>query len=289
MPIADGWTGRTGCPVCGAQLPQDDLGKEVARCPKCALLYRTSVPSSTTVDEWETFTFDSQNTAYDLSRAAYFAYLWTHIRRITGKRHGRFLDVGCGPGLLLRPAGLDGWDAEGMEVSPKQCAAASGYSGCPVHCGPLENADLEPGSYDLITMIDVWRHLIDPMDTTQACMRLLKPGGALVIRELNIDNSHTLSGLSRLMSGKPAPWDPFLQGLSAPSARFLSEAAGMETCRLRPSPMSLQTIPGLRGMSETRKTKMMRAANRALQIAYIASLGRWLRISPELLLIGTKG
>jgi hypothetical protein len=110
-----------------------------------------------------------------------------------------------------------------------------------------------------------------------------------VIRDLNVDNSHTVSGLSPLMSAKPATWDPFLQGLSAQSARLLSDAAGMETCRLIPSPMSLQTIPGLRNIREARNTQMMHAANRVIQILHTAFFRRWLGISPELLPIGTRG
>jgi hypothetical protein len=54
--------------------------------------------------------------------------------------------------------------------------------GIPVKVGPIENIGLEPGSVDVIALMDVLEHLPDPMGTMRYCLSLLKPDGLLLIQ-----------------------------------------------------------------------------------------------------------
>jgi ubiquinone/menaquinone biosynthesis C-methylase UbiE len=66
--------------------------------------------------------------------------------------------------------------------------------------GTLRDAELDPGSYDAVTMWDVIEHLLDPMADLREISRLLKPGGVLCIHTIDIE-----SLFARLM-GKRWPW-----------------------------------------------------------------------------------
>lgn len=99
-------------------------------------------------------------------------------------RPGRMLDVGFGPGFLLRVARARGWEAAGVDPSPfsVQRARAEGFE---AHQGTLEQVPLREGSFDAITLLQVIEHVPDPRALLAACRRLLRPGGALVVATPN--------------------------------------------------------------------------------------------------------
>jgi 2-polyprenyl-3-methyl-5-hydroxy-6-metoxy-1,4-benzoquinol methylase len=94
----------------------------------------------------------------------------------------RTLDVGCGHGALVMLLSRAGYDAKGLELSPWVVDFARRTFGVPVLLGPLEAQSLKPGSLDVITMMDVLEHLVDPMATVDAAFSALCEGGILVIQ-----------------------------------------------------------------------------------------------------------
>ena len=99
-------------------------------------------------------------------------------------RPGRLLDVGCGPGFLLEAARERGWDAVGVDPSPFSVARAR-KEGFEAHEGMLEDLDLEPGSFDALALLQVVEHMVDPRPLLEACRRLLRPDGALLVATPN--------------------------------------------------------------------------------------------------------
>jgi 2-polyprenyl-3-methyl-5-hydroxy-6-metoxy-1,4-benzoquinol methylase len=89
-----------------------------------------------------------------------------------GAAHGGFV-------ALLRRAGFD---STGLELSPWIAEYARRTFGVPMLQGPIENQPVEPGSLDLLAMMDVIEHLPDPIGTLSACARLLKPDGVLLVQ-----------------------------------------------------------------------------------------------------------
>ena len=67
-----------------------------------------------------------------------------------------------------------------------------------VHIGTLDTAELEKGSFDLITMWDVVEHVPEPRDLLEQARELLKPGGLLVIETQNVN-----SRFARLLAIRP--------------------------------------------------------------------------------------
>jgi 2-polyprenyl-3-methyl-5-hydroxy-6-metoxy-1,4-benzoquinol methylase len=65
-------------------------------------------------EKWNDFTFNPQVKEYDLARIPFFEYFFKYICRLTKRKRGQLLDLGCGPGILLKIARLNGWLAEGI-------------------------------------------------------------------------------------------------------------------------------------------------------------------------------
>lgn len=100
---------------------------------------------------------------------------------------GRLLDVGCGKGdFLVRMRG-QGWAVEGLEVDSEAVELARAKHSLTVHLGDIERLGVPDDSFDAITMNHVIEHLHDPVATIRECLRVLKPGGRLVLATPNID------------------------------------------------------------------------------------------------------
>jgi SAM-dependent methyltransferase len=67
-------------------------------------------------------------------------------------------------------------------MSPWLCDYANETFGVPMLCGPVEDLQLEPESYDAILMMDVIEHMTDPVRGLQHVFRALKPDGIVVMQ-----------------------------------------------------------------------------------------------------------
>jgi 2-polyprenyl-3-methyl-5-hydroxy-6-metoxy-1,4-benzoquinol methylase len=109
----------------------------------------------------------------------------------------RLLDVGCSTGFVVEAARDRGWDAVGLDLNPSAVEFGRGR-GLDLREVALEDAGLEPATFDAVTLFDVLEHLIDPVRTLRACIRLVKPGGIVFLYVPNYDSA------SRLLMGKDA-------------------------------------------------------------------------------------
>jgi SAM-dependent methyltransferase len=118
------------------------------------------------------------------------------VRNLEGPRGGprRLLDVGCGEGTFLVEMREAGWEVHGLEPDA-EAAAVAAAAGVPVVSAPIEEASLEPGSFDAVTMNHVIEHLHDPVEALRRCHRVLRPGGMLWIATPNLDaRGHAVFG-----------------------------------------------------------------------------------------------
>ena len=94
----------------------------------------------------------------------------------------RWLDYACGNGGLVRHLRENGcpssWGWEQGWIAEQAKSA-----GIPL----LPESDLAPGSYDVVTLIEVVEHLEDPVATLRAVRALLKPGGLLFLTTGNAE------------------------------------------------------------------------------------------------------
>jgi SAM-dependent methyltransferase len=94
---------------------------------------------------------------------------------------GRMLDVGCGNGATIRAFGqvAPGWTKAGTEFDTRYRAEVESIPLTePLHVGPVETV---LGSFDVITMIHVLEHIVDPVGVLDTLRGKLSPGGLLLI------------------------------------------------------------------------------------------------------------
>jgi SAM-dependent methyltransferase len=101
---------------------------------------------------------------------------------------GPVLDIGCGQGELVRLMLGDGYDAEGVDISPEQVALARAAGVNSVHAGDFRTFLKEhPGQLGAVTATDVLEHLTknEVLAAFDQVARALVTGGVFVARVPN--------------------------------------------------------------------------------------------------------
>jgi 2-polyprenyl-3-methyl-5-hydroxy-6-metoxy-1,4-benzoquinol methylase len=94
---------------------------------------------------------------------------------------GRIVDVGCAAGLFLDVARARGWDVHGVEISEYAASIARERHDLAVETGDVTDVALEPGSFDVVAMLDMLEHAPDPVAALRHVRPLIAPGGALLL------------------------------------------------------------------------------------------------------------
>lgn len=102
------------------------------------------------------------------------------IRFLQAVPGGRLLDVGCGSGEWLAFMSSLGWQVEGIDFDQRAVDVAR-QNGLQVRCGSLEQQNFPNESFHAVVLNHVIEHLPDPAGTLLESVRVLKPGGKLVL------------------------------------------------------------------------------------------------------------
>ena len=96
----------------------------------------------------------------------------------------RALDVGCGGGILADAMARKGADVLGIDLADKALKVAqlhaleAGTRGVKYREVSVEALAAEqPGSFDVVTCMEMLEHVPQPASVVQACATLVKPGG----------------------------------------------------------------------------------------------------------------
>ena len=104
----------------------------------------------------------------------------------------RVLDVGCGGGILADSMARKGADVLGIDLATKSLRVAqlhaleaqtSNVSYREVSAEAL--ASEQPGSFDVVTCMEMLEHVPDPASIVHACAALVKPGGWVFFSTIN--------------------------------------------------------------------------------------------------------
>jgi len=98
----------------------------------------------------------------------------------------RVADLGCGTGSVTALLATEGYDVDGVDLSVAMIAAAEGkLAGLParVRQGDAADPPLDPSSYDVVFTRHVLWALPDQEAVVARWLRLLRPGGRLVLVE----------------------------------------------------------------------------------------------------------
>ncbi|OIQ89305.1 putative S-adenosylmethionine-dependent methyltransferase [mine drainage metagenome] len=110
---------------------------------------------------------------------------YLRLMTLSGEPYGKLLDVGCGGGRFLNRMKKRGWQVEGTDFDEQATKKVSKRYDIKTHVGDLVQCALPANSFDVITMSQVIEHLYDPLATLRECLRILKPGGLLVLTTPN--------------------------------------------------------------------------------------------------------
>jgi len=143
---------------------------------------------------------------------------------------GKMLDVGCGGGRLLNRMKKRGWQVEGVDFDAQAIAKVSEKYGIKAHVGDLLQCELASNSFDVICMSQTIEHLYHPDATLRESLRILKPGGLLVMTTPNAESLGARE-YGSCWRGWEAP--RHLHLFSVNSLRQLTQNAGFEVTEAR--------------------------------------------------------
>ena len=159
-----------------------------------------------------------------------------------GLANKRVLDVGCGGGILAESMAARGARVTGIDMGKEPLQVARLHA--------LESvielsyrqltvealADELPGSFDVVTCMEMLEHVPDPASVVAACARLVRPGGQLFFSTINRTAKSWLlmiAGAEYLLQMVPKgthQHDRFIQ--PAELSRY-AERAGLRLCQMK--------------------------------------------------------
>lgn len=159
----------------------------------------------------------------------------TLIKRI--KPSGKLLDIGAGKGGFVSLARKNGYEAKGIEPSPRFCEYAREKHGVQVVQGYLGEGDnLKGERFDIITLFHVLERVPCPQNLLATILQYLEEDGVVYIEVPNADATLLkIADLVFRMNGKG--WSSRLSPLHAPfhslgyspkSLKYLLENNGFE-------------------------------------------------------------
>ncbi|MCX7257536.1 MAG: bifunctional 2-polyprenyl-6-hydroxyphenol methylase/3-demethylubiquinol 3-O-methyltransferase UbiG [Polaromonas sp.] len=114
------------------------------------------------------------------------------IDAVTPLKGKRVLDVGCGGGILADAMARKGASVLGIDLASKALKVAQlhaleaqteGVQYCEISAEAL--AAEQPGSFDVVTCMEMLEHVPDPSSIVKACAALVKPGGHVFFSTIN--------------------------------------------------------------------------------------------------------
>lgn len=197
-------------------LDRSDVRTDLVSCRHCGLVYQNPRPTVEEMSAHYPPEYDSyapnpvaERTPW-LLRIVYDYGVRKRAQAVTRVvSSGRLLDVGCATGtFLLGMRRHSNLELFGVEIS-RHAAEIARSEGLNVVTGSLEQAAFPDEHFDAITLWDVFEHLHDPAGTLEELHRILRPGGALIMRVPNLD-----SWDARLFG-------PYWAGLDAPRHTYV--------------------------------------------------------------------
>lgn len=247
------------CPICGSR-PDKDLGRVadrrlsellrgavpgftsvVVRCGDCAHVWATAIPDGAELADLYAATTGYFRSTEEVAAEGARGVVDRVIA--AGSTSGRWLDIGCGRGLVMAAANDSGFESTGIEPTESFAALAKRFG--TVHQGFLDDAFAPPRGFDAISMMAVLEHVADPLDMLRRAAAQANAGAVLIAE---VPQAHRLEAmvLDRAIRISRRPWTvrtcPFIEPfhLSEWSRASISRALGSTGWEL----LEMEVIPG---------------------------------------------
>lgn len=202
---------ETDCPLCGRRdavllleatdptpvQGQIGLRFPVVQCRACDMVYTNPRPDASSIGHFYPADYRPHRRPRKIATAARTRPV---LSRLLGRPNpvrrgelpwpttGRLLDFGCGGGAFLKRMADQGWQVTGLDAAVGAVHTIRDELGLTALVGTLPHPDLQPCSFDVVTMWHSLEHVHRPLDVLREAFRLLVPGGRLVVATPNRDS-----------------------------------------------------------------------------------------------------
>jgi 2-polyprenyl-3-methyl-5-hydroxy-6-metoxy-1,4-benzoquinol methylase len=176
---------QTTCPICGSARARE-LFTTIVQCSQCGLV-RTQWEAVTADRLYDSSYFTERNQY--LAEEAAFSAMFEELITLTQhyKPSGQLLDVGCGPGLLLKVARQHGYQVRGCDIATWATQYARD-NGLDVQTGELESIHYPDREFDVVALNHALEHVRQPIELLREIRRILKEDGIVVVGVPNFDS-----------------------------------------------------------------------------------------------------
>jgi 2-polyprenyl-3-methyl-5-hydroxy-6-metoxy-1,4-benzoquinol methylase len=205
------WSGpaSAACPNCGSSSAVRIFRKEfgarewyLARCRSCRQHFTDPPPTLEDIVSFYGDGYHQELLSVELTQEAFGPKFGHYVNWIVPylRAGGRTLDIGCSTGLLPYLLKERGFAAEGLELNAATAEFGRSHFGLTITNQPFETAAYEPGSFSLVSMMDVLEHALNPIVTLERVHSILEEGGHALIGFPDIQSleSHYFHTVARL-------------------------------------------------------------------------------------------
>ncbi len=221
------------CNLCDSnefEVVQEIQPYKIVRCKYCQLLYLNPQPVSEKITKTYTKDYYSDSWGKDIAENK---FRLRDVERF--RKGGKLFDVGCGIGVFLKLARQNGWQVSGSELSEFAVKYVNEELNIKCFLGSLENLNLLPNSYDIITFWHVIEHLCNPIEALKKANKLLSKNGMIFLATPNEDFWRTRIDANRRISTNKnlVENERHLYFFTAHSLKKMMEKAGFEIVDIR--------------------------------------------------------
>lgn len=263
--------------------------KGIVKCTNCGLVYRNiRMKASAILEQYEKKNFQNQSKDWVEGKKEHYKPYMDLLSSF--RKHNRILDIGAGQGFFLAMCQDRGWDCYGIELSIECCSYAAEHFGIQLSNAVLEEGQYEDGFFDIVTFWNVLENIPDPKRTLLLVHRILRPGGAVLIRDINATfhiPARKVFRIAMKISSKLSTLDQSVFHLYSFNKQTLTQLLSMtqyDTIHVSPAKLAWTTIHNAR--SDIFKKIASIAIDSISRIIYVLPSGKL--ISPSLLAVALK-
>jgi 2-polyprenyl-3-methyl-5-hydroxy-6-metoxy-1,4-benzoquinol methylase len=253
--------GRAGhathaCWACGAPaVPLDGYGGALHRCTECDLAFQPGRSRAEVGRLYDAAYLSRQGLGAEAAGDRVFdaAVRLRLVQRYA--RSGRLLEVGTGGGYFLAAAADAGFDAVGLEPAAEAARDVSERVGVPVAASALEDAELEPASFDVACAWHVVEHLVEPLPALAKLRAALRPGGHVLVELPNFAGVRARRDRERW---PPLDLEHHVGQYGPRSLRALLERAGLADVDVTTVPFATYRRPARALLSHAKHAVLLR-------------------------------
>jgi SAM-dependent methyltransferase len=283
------------CLICGSARSRTVWrrdSKRIEKCLECELVFVAERPSEAdllnlyngdALLKFDLHPGSSDESVVPAWKNEEYVRLLDSIARL-GVRGGKLLDVGCFSGIFLGNAKRRDFSVVGVEPNRDACVRVRDVLGFDVVHGSLTSARFAPGTFSVVSLLDVIEHLSDPVVELEEVFRILRPGGVLVITTPNVEGlPQRVVGAKRFLFRQDwcpidgVPWH--LYGFTRSTLRRCVEKAGFQFRSVEWLKPSLLSTNDGAGSSPAKR----------FQLRLVGEASRLLRMSDRIALFAQKG